>query len=133
MYHCTDCGKFFEDYIEEREYNGLEAPPFERVAVCPFCFSTAVESVTIRRCALCGAPLREGQSDYCTEDCRRRAVRLRREEQHRKRPALNSLTAVLRELAEYNRLHSTVYTYGQYISKIRPWLKKGKDGKICLV
>ncbi len=40
MYKCEDCGREFDEPDIITETHGLSSPPFEKVAVCPYCNST---------------------------------------------------------------------------------------------
>lgn len=127
MYICTDCGRKFEklDVIFERHY--IDFPPFEGVAVCPFCKSTNVKEEKIKRCHYCGIRLVDKQ-DFCSKECREMGTHLWQIEQRRRRKnTTHPLNIMIREVEQYNREHGTCYTYGQYISRILPTItKKGK-------
>ena len=47
MYRCNKCdGGFAEDEVEiVTETHGLDTPPYEKIAVCPYCGSTNFEEV----------------------------------------------------------------------------------------
>lgn len=133
MYRCTDCGKIFEDFKEYKEKHGLKSPPFESIAVCPFCGSTAVQPIKVKHCRCCGARLKDDGREYCSEACHARGMKMWIMEIRRKRRWLqNPINIILNELEQYNKIHSTTYTYGQYVAAVRPRLKKRKDGTICL-
>lgn len=40
MFRCHDCNKTFSEPNFYEESHGLDAPPYERVAICPHCEST---------------------------------------------------------------------------------------------
>lgn len=40
MFRCDNCKRRFRDAHIVEETHGLDTPPYERVAVCPFCEST---------------------------------------------------------------------------------------------
>lgn len=56
-YECHNCGKRFEEphIIEER--HGLDTPPYEKIAVCPYCKGYFEE---MQECKICG--------EYFTDD-----------------------------------------------------------------
>jgi len=58
MYKCSDCGAVFEYPEEAVETHGLDTPPYERIEVCPGCFST--DFAVAAECECCG----EWASDY---------------------------------------------------------------------
>ena len=39
MYKCESCGGIFDEFDFVIETHGLESPPYERRAVCPYCGS----------------------------------------------------------------------------------------------
>ncbi len=132
MYRCTDCQKIFEECERAAERHGLCSPPYEKITVCPFCYSTAIEKIEAHHCRCCGVRLSGKTREYCSESCRIRGMKLWRLEAARKRKILsNPISIILSELVSYNELHKTAYSYGQYVSLIRPRLM-GKDGKLCL-
>jgi DNA-directed RNA polymerase subunit RPC12/RpoP len=51
-YKCDHCGREFEepDFVEET--HGLENPPYEKIAVCPYCKGYFEE---VYECKICGA------------------------------------------------------------------------------
>lgn len=51
MYECHRCGKHFEepDWVVERY--GLDSPPYDKVAVCPYCHGYFEE---MYQCQICG-------------------------------------------------------------------------------
>lgn len=36
-FFCKECGKFFDEVRNYEERHGLDCPPYESVAVCPYC------------------------------------------------------------------------------------------------
>lgn len=42
MYKCEDCGKTFDEPIVCSEGHGLDAPPFESLKKCPYCFGVGL-------------------------------------------------------------------------------------------
>lgn len=130
MYQCRDCGCEFETAGVEFERHGLDCPPYERILVCPVCRSTDFEEQKHPHCRCCGALLPPGRREYCSDACRVRGKKLWEQQQHR-RTALreNPLVMLVREADEYNRLHGTCYTYGQYTALIRPKLERQQTKK----
>ncbi len=130
MYRCTDCGRIFEECLVKEERHGLCCPPFERIAACPYCLGTAIQPIEVRHCRCCGVRLSGKKTDYCSESCRSRGMKLWRLEADRRRRRISSpISVIMRELADYNSEHSTDYSYGQYVSLVRPKLRGG--GAIC--
>lgn len=124
MYRCTDCGRDFEKFDIVFEEHGQDAPPFEGIAVCPFCRGSNISEVTLRRCHYCGVRLAD-QKDFCSEQCRANGMKLwQLEQRRRRRNAVHPLNIIIREVEDYNRRNGTCYTYGQYISRILPTLSK---------
>lgn len=41
MFKCRDCGEYFDEYDEEREYRGefWGMPAYENMCYCPYCGS----------------------------------------------------------------------------------------------
>lgn len=69
-YKCDHCGREFEepDFVEET--HGLDAPPYERIAVCPYCKGYFEE---MYQCKICGEwytddELTSGVCDNCIYD-----------------------------------------------------------------
>ena len=66
-YECHRCGKRFEepDFVAER--HGLDTPPYEKVAVCPYCYGYFEE---MYQCEICGEWFTDGEltSGVC-DDC----------------------------------------------------------------
>lgn len=116
MYKCTDCKREFE-YVEVVfERHGLDTPPYERQKLCPFCHSGNYTLLPDRHCKFCGSRLK-GKEDYCSDSCKRQGEKYYREEELRKKRFSESpLAKAIAEVAEYNRLHSTSLTYGQYFA-----------------
>ena len=116
MYKCTDCKKEFEFVEVVFERHALDAPPFERQKLCPFCHSGSYTLLPENHCKFCGSRLK-GKADYCGESCRKAGEKYYREEELRKkRFAESPIARAIAEVAEYNRLHSTSLTYGQYFA-----------------
>lgn len=116
MYRCTDCGKDFEFVMVVFDNHGLDAPPFERQKLCPFCKSESYTLLPDNHCKFCGARLR-GRVDYCSSECKKAGEKYYREDALRKQRFSGSAIAkAINEVTEYNRLHSTSLTYGQYFA-----------------
>lgn len=114
MYRCTDCAMEFE-YVEVAfETHGLSTPPYERIKRCPFCRSTEYEEVKDPHCRFCGSRLRD-TGEYCSDRCKKAGEKYFADQRKNRERFENSpIAAAVREVAEYNRLHSTKYSYGQY-------------------
>lgn len=116
MYKCTDCKKEFEFVEVLFEKHGLDTPPFERRKLCPFCHSENYTLMAENHCKFCGSRLK-GKGDYCSEECKKEGEKYYHEEALRKkRFAESPIALAIAEVAEYNRLHSTSLTYGQYFA-----------------
>ena len=116
MYHCTDCNTEFEFVEVVFEAHGLSTPPYERIKRCPSCKSRSYEEVKNTHCRFCGSRLRE-EGEYCSDRCRKAGkVYLERERQNRIKFAASPVANAVREIAEYNRVHKTKYSYGQYFA-----------------
>lgn len=66
-FQCHECDRRFEepDFVTER--HGLEAPPYEKIAVCPYCKGDFEE---LKQCEICGKwfledDLTSGVCDEC--------------------------------------------------------------------
>lgn len=46
-FYCTECKRYFDETAFYEERHGLNAPPYERVAICPHCKSTDFEKIEI--------------------------------------------------------------------------------------
>ena len=122
MYYCQDCKKEFE-YVEVVfERHGLDAPPFERLKLCPFCHSDSFKELTGTHCKYCGSKLRE-KGDYCSDYCRKLGEKLWEKQGLEKILRKKSLLEVtLKEIDSYNKSNKTNLSYGQYVA-----LKKEKQ------
>lgn len=114
MYRCTDCAMEFE-YVEVVfETHGLSTPPYERVKRCPFCRSAKYEEIKDPHCRFCGSRLRD-TGEYCSDRCKKAGEKYFADQRRNRERFRNSpIAAAVREVTEYNRLHSTKYSYGQY-------------------
>lgn len=127
MYYCFDCGCEFETAAVFCETHGLASPPFEEVRCCPLCGSGNIKEKAVSYCRCCGARLGNSERVYCSPSCRKRGEEMRRREMKRQRLIFSSpLFQTVREVDEYNRKNGTDYSYGQYVTLIKPRLKKGR-------
>ncbi len=44
-FYCTECNRYFDEPLFYEERHGLDAPPYERVVVCPYCKSADFEKI----------------------------------------------------------------------------------------
>ena len=127
MYYCSDCGCEFETTAVFCETHGLTSPPFEELRCCPFCGSGNIKEKAVSYCRCCGARLGNSERVYCSPSCRKRGEEMRRREMKKQRLIFSSpLFQIVREVDEYNRKNGTDYSYGQYVTLIKPRLKKGR-------
>lgn len=126
MYYCSDCGREFETAAVSTETHGLASPPFEEACLCPLCGSGNIKPKAVYYCRCCGAKLRADEKEYCSPSCRKRGEEMRRRELKKKKLIFSSpLFQTVREANEYNEKNHTDYSYGQYVTLIKPYLKKG--------
>ena len=123
MYRCKDCNRKFEIPKKVIETHGQTAPPFEVFYLCPFCNSTNFEKIIVGYCRCCGRRLNKPSDYYCSESCRLNAIKLKRKEELRKQALIrNPLSILIKEVEDYNNEHKTKYSYGQYVTIIKPKL-----------
>lgn len=121
MFVCNDCKGEFETAETFKEMHGFNSPPYETVSCCPYCKSTDIRQKNTEHCRCCGAHLKEGVQEYCSERCRIRGEELwRKERQRRDEQYQNPLSKIIRELEHYNAEHGTKLSYGEYVALIRP-------------
>lgn len=126
MYYCMKCGCEFEKADVICETHGLLSPPFEKRRCCPLCGSGDINSETASYCRCCGAKLGTGEKEYCSPSCRKRGEEMRRREIKKKKLIFSSpLFQIVKEVDEYNAKNHTDYSYGQYVTLIKPHLKRG--------
>lgn len=131
MYHCQDCKQKFEKPLVEEERHSLTNPPFERYAVCPYCFSERIEEIKTLYCRYCGLPLKDGHTAYCDATCRRKGKRLWHQKQTIVRSmGDNKIGHTVLKLNKYNFEHGTNYSYGQFVALILPKLAKSQKAKV---
>lgn len=128
MLICKTCGAEFNETKFITEAHGFELPPYEKIAVCPFCNSSSVEEKAVTHCRCCGARLELNENGYCSAACKEKGEKLRLKELKRKQERFNSpINEILRKCDEYNRQNKTHYSYGQYVALILP----NSRGKKC--
>ena len=116
MYYCKDCGEEF-DFVEVVfETHGLDTPPYERIKRCPYCHGSNYEEKKNTHCSFCGSKLRNA-GEYCSRRCEKAGeIYFARQTENRRKFASSPIAAAVREVAEYNRIHKTKYSYGQYFA-----------------
>ena len=123
MYHCKDCNRKFDKPKKYVETHGQTSPPFEVFFLCPFCNSTNFKKIEIGYCKCCGRRLNNPTDFYCCEGCRLNAIKLNKQEALRKQALKeNPLNILIKEVEQYNATHKTNYSYGQYVTIIKPKL-----------
>ena len=126
MYYCSDCGREFETAAVSTETHGLASPPFEEACLCPLCGSGNIKPKAVYYCRCCGAKLGADEKEDCSPSFRKRGEEMRRRELKKKKLIFSSpLFQTVREANEYNEKNHPDYSYGQYVTLIKPYLKKG--------
>ena len=117
MYCCQDCGVEFI-YVEVVfEKHNLDSPPYERVKRCPRCHSTNYKEKEESFCGYCGRRIMNGK-EFCGEFCRNSAVAEQKRAEERKiKYETSPVILALKEVEEYNHIHKTKYSYGEYFAK----------------
>ena len=125
MYYCTECGCEFEAAKSYTETHSLCSPPYEERRCCPFCGGASIHVKAVSYCRCCGAKLGSEEKEYCSPSCRKRGETMRRRELNRKRLIYSSpLFQTVREVDEYNKRNHTDYSYGQYVTLVKPQLNR---------
>lgn len=119
MYICTDCGYSFAAAEKIVEQHAIPAPPYECRFVCPACKSENFHKQNTDYCRFCGARLKNGALDYCSDTCRRRGRLAHSKEKRRKNLLYNSdIYKKVRAIDEYNRKNKIKLSYGQYVALV---------------
>ncbi len=130
MFYCKKCGCSFEAPHTSYESHGLKNPPYEKSLVCPSCKGTDFYERVSTHCRCCGAQLKKGQKEYCSQKCSERGKKLwESQAKHKNYAELDPINIIIRELMEYNRRKGTDYSYGQYVALKAMRGKKKKCGK----
>lgn len=125
MYYCPECGFHFEKPIKTYSTHGFTSPPYEKNYCCPNCNSVSFYEKNTTHCRCCGAKLRQGITDYCSEACEKKGKKLwLKEVKRRQQFFFNPINSIVRELEIYNKMHGTNYSYGKYIAIILPEEKR---------
>lgn len=125
MYICKNCGCEFHTAKTDYQNHGLLNPPYEEISVCPNCKSTNFKEKEVTHCRCCGAKLLNGEEEYCSPACEKLGIALRKKEQKRRKERSESpLFKMVAEVDEYNSLHNTKYSYGQYVAFVKQACKK---------
>ena len=123
MYRCEECKRKFEKPKKVVETHGQPTPPFEVFFLCPFCNSTGFKKIEVGYCKCCGRRLNNPSDYYCSEACRINAIKLKQKEEERRQALIkNPLNLLIKEVEQYNAEHKTNYSYGQYVTVIKPKL-----------
>ncbi len=130
MYICKDCKKHFSQLKEISERHNLDNPPFEQLAVCPNCGSSAIEEERPHYCRCCGARLKSGVYGYCNNACRKKGERMWiRQEQNKTVIEKGALSRLVCGVKRYNAENGTNYSYGQFVAVVLPGLSKSEAKK----
>lgn len=117
MYFCYDCLREFDAPKEVEEKHALDSPPYEKIFVCPFCYSHYFTNKIKTHCKCCGSKLPKGKIDYCSDECAKKGKILwEKQVKYRKLQLISPLNIIIRELTAYNKANNTNYSYGQYVS-----------------
>ena len=120
MYICHECGYEFKKPKKLTETHDLPNPPYEIIYVCPQCKSTDFEIKKVSHCHCCGAKILYGDSMYCSEACKIKGEKLWLKEALDKDLLSQSpVYQLVREAEEYNKIHNTKYSYGQFVALIK--------------
>ena len=118
MYYCPECGCEFKIAKKIFEKHGFTSPPFEGIAVCPDCGGTDFYQKSSTHCRCCGSKLSESQSDYCSDACKSKGIKMwKREQKRRHIRNLSPINLIVAELEHYNKENHTTLSYGQYEAK----------------
>ncbi len=118
MYYCPDCGCEFAVPKKIYETHGLSSPPFEALSVCPNCKNSEFYEKSTTHCRCCGAKLSPYQTEYCSDTCKNKGIKMwKREQKRRKHRRISPINVFLAELEHYNKQNKTMLSYGQYESK----------------
>lgn len=118
MYYCPDCGCEFAVPKKISETHGLTSPPFEVIYVCPNCKGSEFYEKTSTHCRCCGAKLSDSQTEYCSDTCKNKGIKMwKRELRRRRLRTENPLNLFIAELEYYNKQNGTMLSYGQYESR----------------
>lgn len=130
MYYCADCGCEFETADVCKEVHSFTEPPYEEVLLCPVCKNATIRAKTVSYCRCCGAKVSGGEKEYCSPSCRKKGEEMHKLELKKKRQMYSSpLFETVREVDEYNKINRTDYSYGQYVTLIKPYINRRKRKK----
>lgn len=130
MYFCYDCLREFESPKEIEEKHGFSSPPYEKQYVCPYCYSYYFTNKINTHCRCCGAKLPKGKTNYCNDACAKKGKELwEKQIKHKRKQLISPLNLIIRELENYNKVHCTNYSYGQYVAIINAEKEKKKCAK----
>ena len=117
MYHCTDCKSFFTAPLKTGGSGHTSKDSFEVSLFCPFCKSAYIEIYEPQYCRCCGRKLKNDKHLYCSRACLKNGERLYRIQKENKERIKNSpIYVIARKLKEYNKLHKTNLSYGQFVA-----------------
>lgn len=127
MYYCPECGTNFEKPDKKYCKHNLSSPPYEKIYCCPKCNSESFFEKTTTHCRCCGAKLKKGAFEYCSDACKKKGEKLWIREIKRRNLLINNpINKIVHELEIYNKINGTNYSYGQYVTLILP-KEKRKD------
>ena len=115
MYHCTDCGSYFEKPLKFREGDYAFGELCETTYLCPKCKSSYIKNFEPEYCHCCGRKLTRHQHIYCSRACLKNGEIMYSNQRQRAEKLRNSpIYVIVRQLKEYNEKHKTNLTYGQF-------------------
>ena len=125
MYYCKECGREFEAPLRTYEMHGQSYTPYETLYICPFCRSIEFSKKETTHCRMCGARLKNGSKEYCSDACKSKGEKLWLKQSIKNKMLLESpINQIIRELKKHNKQNGTNYSYGQYVA-----LMHNKGGK----
>lgn len=116
MFECRKCGHEFRTARVDYTRHNLDAPPYEATLRCPECDSSELTYHPKKFCGFCGHEIPRNKK-YCDEHCEKLGEWYRKREEEKKKKIYEfDVSKAIREVDEYNKTHSTDYSYGQYFA-----------------
>lgn len=114
MYECKKCKAEFSLPVVELAPSG---DLNEAVTYCPNCMSVHIRKIEVKKCAFCLKETALKGEKYCSDICRKfgEESEKRSAENQKKKQAFDVAKAI-KEVDEFNKIHRTNYSYGQYFA-----------------